>query len=52
MMEEDRCRSDILGRSARDLREPGLVTCSDSEPLDAVEEELDTVGDKLGRITD
>ena len=51
-MEEDRCRSAILGRSALDLREAGLATWSDSDPLDIVEEALDAVGDKLGRIID
>lgn len=51
MMEDDLCLSLILGRSALDFREIGLedVCCSDSEPLDAVEEALEVVGDRLGR---
>lgn len=48
-MEEDRWRSAILGRSALDLREPGLGIRSESEPLEAVEEELEAVGERLGR---
>jgi hypothetical protein len=51
MMDDDRCLSAIRGRSARDLRAAGRVAWSDSEPLEADEEELDTVGDKLGRLT-
>lgn len=49
IIEEDRCLSAILGRSTRDLRDPGLATRSDSDPLEVVDEALDTVGDKLGR---
>ena len=55
MMEEDRCRSPILGRSALDRREDGLEECSvegwsDSEELEFKdEEELDIVEDRLGR---
>ena len=47
MMEEDLWRSAILGRSARVLREPGLGTGSESEPLEAAEE-LEAVGERLG----
>ena len=51
MIEADLCLSPILGLSALDLREDGLgaVGCSDSEELDAIEEELDMEGDIVGR---
>lgn len=49
MMDDERCRSDILGRSALDLRDDGLGYCSDSEELEAVDEELDMVGERDGR---
>lgn len=48
-MEEDLWRSAILGRSDLDLREPGLGNRSESEPLEAVEEELEAAGERLGR---
>jgi len=48
-MEDERCRSAILGLSALDFRDTGLRCGSDSELLEAIEEELEDVGDKLGR---
>ena len=51
MMEDDLCRSCILGLSIRDLRDTGrCAVCSDSEEVDVIESELDIAGDMLGRI--
>jgi hypothetical protein len=51
-MEEDLCLSDIRGRSDLDFRDTGLGCCSDSEELDAIEEELEDTGDRLRRGSD
>lgn len=54
MIDEDLCLSLILGRSVLDFRDTGRETvgfCSDSEELDAIEELLDVVGDRLGRVS-
>ena len=52
MIDEDRCLSDILGRSALVFRDGGLVgCCSDSEELEATEDELEMVGERLGRVS-
>ena len=51
MMEDDLCRSCILGLSIRDLRDTGLCeVCSDSEEVDVIESKLDIAGDMLGRM--
>lgn len=47
---DDLCRSDIRGLSARDFLDPGRCDgWSDSEKLDAMEDALDRVGDRVGR---
>ena len=48
------CLSPRRGLSILERREDGLdwEGCSDSEPLEALDEELDMVGDKLGRLSD
>ena len=49
-MDEDRCLSPIRGLSALERRDEGLEGgCSDSEELEATDEELDMVGDRVGR---
>jgi hypothetical protein len=58
MIEDDLCLSPILGRSDLERREVGLEeecrgsACSDSDELEAIDEELDIVGDMLGRSTE
>jgi hypothetical protein len=58
MIEDDLCLSPILGRSDPERREIGLEeeclgsACSDSEELEAIDEELDMVGDMLGRTAE
>lgn len=53
MIEDDRCLSLNLGRSTRDFRDTGrdVVPCSDSEELEAMDELLEAVGDRLGRVS-
>ncbi len=48
------CRSPTHGLSALERREEGLdwEGCSDSEPLEALDDELEVVGDRLGRLSD
>ncbi len=51
MIEDDLCRSCMLGLSIRDLRDTGLCAfCSGSEEVDVIESELDIAGDMLGRM--
>lgn len=56
MIEFDLCRSAILGRSALERRDVGREECtgggcSDSDELEAIDDELDIVGEMLGRVT-
>ena len=54
MIVAEPCLSPILGLSVLERREDGLdwEGCSDSEPLEALDDELDMVCDKLGRLSE
>lgn len=53
MMVAELCLSPMRGLSTLERRDDGLACegCSDSEPLEALDDELDMVGDKLGRLS-
>jgi hypothetical protein len=49
MMEDDLCLSDIRGRSDLVFRDAALGCCSDSDELDAMDEQLENTGESVGR---